>query len=79
MDNFFEAEGVINLLVQKGIIKPTEWKRTHPDAKNYSISFDRQNGPGIIMLEICKKDGVYYISKSRLNILSQRYGFSIDL
>jgi hypothetical protein len=78
MNDLLDAECVIQSLHDQKIISLYEWRHGHPNDQNYPIRFDRPEGVGIIILDIIKRSGQYYVPRSRINILSSYYEFSPD-
>jgi hypothetical protein len=78
MNDLLDAECVIQDLYNQKIISLCKWQHGHPNDQNYPIYFNRSEGVGIIILDIIKRSGQYYIPRSRINILSSSYEFSTD-
>ena len=77
-NDLLDAECVIEHLNNMEIIKMSEWHDSNPNDHDYSVYFDNPKRPGDIRIQIIKRNRVYYVPRSIINILSCRHLFNTN-
>ena len=74
--DLLDADCVIRHLHNINIISLTEWKNRHPSDQCYNVFFaPANNRKGDVGLNIIKRSGRYYVSRSLINVISYRHSF----
>jgi len=78
--DLLDADCVIQHLCNLKVITVVEWRNRHPDDQNYSVYFNSPFGklPGDIFIQIIKRSGKYYISRSLIKVLAHRHLFNAE-
>jgi len=73
--DLLDADCVITQLCKQNVISMAAWRNTNPSDNEFLAYFDRPASNGRIGLWIIKRSGRFFVSRSGVTILSNRYRF----